>query len=133
MAERVVTTTTASASLGGANYTGQVSTLNNKFIRNTIIRAEHFSDMASLFITATGHTHDWVDRYGQKTFGNTNPNGYSNRGSQETNSVAAIDTNFGFLDGVAQEQIVDRNHYNYFISIYNVLRNHKHSTEDSTS
>ena len=133
MAERVVTTTTASASLGGANFTGQVSGLNNKFIRNTIIKAEHFSDMASLFITATGHTHDWTDRYGQKTYGNTNPNGYSTRGNADANSVAAIDTNFGFLDGVAQEQLIDRSHYNYYVTIYNVLRTHKHSTEDATS
>lgn len=133
MATREVTTTSASASLGGANFTGQVSNLNNKFVRNTLIKAEHFTDMASLFITATGHTHDWTDRYGQKTFGNTNPNGYSTRGSQDANSVAVISTNFGFLDGVAQEQIVDRSHYNYHVNIYNVLRNHTHSTEDSTS
>jgi len=133
MATRETTTTTASASLGGSSFTSAVSTLNSKFTANTIVKAEHFVDLANLLIQAAGHTHDWTDRYGLHTSGNYNTEGYSPRGSTEPNSVQSIDTNFGLLDGVSDGELIDRSHFNYMVTVYNGLRNHKHSTNDATS
>jgi len=133
MATRDVSTTSASASLGGSSFTSAVSTLNSKFTANTVIRAEHFVDLANLLIQAAGHTHDWSDRFGQKTGGNLNSEGYSPRGSAEANSVQAMNTDFGLLSGVSEGEIIDRSHANYSITVYNALRNHKHSTDDATS
>ena len=133
MATRETTTTSASSSLGGSSFTGRVSTLNAKFTSSTVVKAEHFVDLANLLIEAAGHTHDWTDRFGLHTGGNFNAEGYSPRGSTEANSVQAIDTNFGLLGGVSQGELIDRSHANYCITVYNGLRNHKHSTDDATS
>ena len=133
MGSRATTTTTASASLGGSSFTSSVSALNSKFTSNTLVKAEHFVDLANLLIQAAGHTHDWTDMFGMHTSGNLNPDGYSPRGSTEANSVQAISTDFGLLYGVSQGEIVDRSHFNYCVTVYNGLRNHHHSTEDATS
>jgi hypothetical protein len=119
--------------LGGSSFTSSVSTLNSKFTSNTLIRSEHFIDLANLLIQAAGHTHDWTDEYGRHTAGNYNTEGYSPRGSTESKGVDAIDTDFGLLYGVAQEEIIDRSHYNYMVTIYNGLRTHKHNTDDAQS
>jgi len=130
---RTTTTTTASSSLGGSSFTGRVSTLNSKLTANTVVKAEHFVDLANLLIEAAGHTHDWTDMFGMHTSGNENPTGYSPRGSTEANSVQAISTNFGLLDGTSEGEMIDRSHFNYMVTVYNGLRNHKHSTDDSQS
>jgi hypothetical protein len=130
---RTTTTTTASASLGGSSFTGRVSALNAKFTSNTVIKAEHFVDLANLLIEAAGHTHDWTDMFGMHTGGNFNNEGYAARGSTEPNSVQAIATNFGLLDGSSVGELVDRSHFNYMVTVYNGLRNHNHTTEDSTA
>lgn len=134
MATTQATTTSASLSLGGAGFTGQVSLLNSKFTEGAIIRSSHLSDLASLMLTAAGHYHTWNDLYGKKTFGNTNPNGYSDRGSYNlTVSVDVIPTNFGLPSGIADEAVISKSHYNYSITIYNALRNHSHTTWDDVS
>jgi hypothetical protein len=133
MATRTVSTSTASASLGGSSFTGRVSTLNSKFTSNTTIQAGHFVDLANLLIEAAGHNHTWTDQFGLHLSGNYNTEGYSTRGSTEANSVDVIDTNFGLLDGVNSGEIVDRSHFNYMVTVYNGLRNHHHSTNDATS
>jgi len=130
---RTTTTTTASASLGGSSFTGRVSTLNSKITANTLVRAEHFVDLANLLVEAAGHTHDWTDMFGMHTAGNTNPTGYSPRGSTEPNNVQAISTNFGLLEGTSEGEIIDRSHFNYMVTVYNGLRNHKHPTNDAES
>jgi hypothetical protein len=132
-ATRTVSTTTASASLGGSSFTGQVSTLNSKFTSNTIIKAEHFVDLANLLIQAAGHTHDWTDMFGMHISGNYDNEGYGPRGRTEANSVEAIGTNFGLLDGASSGEIVDRSHFNYMVTVYNGLRNHNHLTNDAVS
>jgi hypothetical protein len=133
MATRTTTTTTASASLGGSSFTGRVSALNAKFTSNTVIKADHIVDLANLLIEAAGHTHGWTDMFGMHTGGNFNTEGYAARGSTEANSVQAIDTNFGLLDGASVGELIDRSHSNYCITIYNGLRNHHHTTEDATA
>lgn len=133
MATKTVTTTSASATLGGSAFTASVNSLNSKFTSNTLIRSEHFVDLANLLIQAAGHQHDWTDEYGRHTAGNYNTEGYSPRGSTETRTVDAIDTNFGLLSGVSAEEVIDRTHYNYMVTVYNGLRTHKHSSEDATS
>jgi hypothetical protein len=132
MAARLTTTTSASSSLGGSSFTSRVNSLNSKFTSNTLIKADHFVDLANLLLEAAGHTHDWTDWYGQHTSGNKNPEGYSPAGSTQANSVESIGTDFGLLGGVAAEEIIDRSHANYCVTIYNALRNHNHTTEDRT-
>jgi len=133
MATRVTSTTSASSSLGGTYFTSQVNSLNTKFTSNTPITASHFVDLANLLIQAAGHTHDWTDMYGMHTAGNFNSEAYSPRGSTNPNSVQAIDTDFGLLYGVSAGEVVDRSHYNYMVTVFNGLRNHHHSTDDTTS
>ena len=84
-----------------------------------------------MLIQAAGHTHDWTDMFGMHTGGNENPTGYSPRGSTEANNVQSISTDFGLLYGVSAEEVIDRSHFNYCVTVYNGLRNHNHSTTDA--
>lgn len=129
---RPVTTGSAAASLGSSTFTNAVSALNAKFAEGKLITAQHLQDLADLMLQASGHTHTWTDQYGKKTYGSRNDEGYSKSGSTYPNSVYAINTDFGLVSGIGQDEIVRTSHHNYSRTIHNSLRSHKHDTDEAT-
>lgn len=124
MAERIATTSKSNIS---NNAMVVAIDLLSKIVVGARIRGSDIEALNTLMRTLCGHTHTWEDKYGEHTYGNLNPDGYSADSFIVRTTDPAI-PGVGFAPYTPTGNRIYAGHVNFGIDLHNQLLAHTHQT-----
>lgn len=132
MGRTVTRTVTTSRSNLSNNALIVAAELLGKFLVGQRIRGSDIDLLNQLMINLCGHTHTWVDLYGQHTYGNQDGDGYSN-GRTTTRTTSRAFEGAGLPPPTLSGYRIYANHVNFGIDLHNQILSHSHTSIDQES
>ena len=129
MATRTVTTSTSNLS---NNIVITAGYLLSNILVGSRIRGSDIMVLNQLMALLAGHTHTWVDLYGQHIGGNYDTEGYGG-GKDTSRTVDPAISGAGTAPNTMPNTQIYATHVNFGIDLHNQVINHSHVTVDQES